>query len=159
MLEQLLASAPVEERPAGGEGTAPAAGKLLPGMLSGVRALVVEDDREALTALLRLLRSYGAEAQGAATASDALAVFAGFKPAVLVSDIELPGPSGTELLERLRALPPEAGGQIPAVALTATVGETSRRRILGAGFRAHLTKPVEPLALVSLIADLARDRA
>ncbi len=150
---------PTERRPDLDGTGAFAAEPALVGALAGLRVLVVEDDPEALDALSQLLRSYGAEVEGAGSASQAFATFTAFRPAVLVSDIELPGPSGDELLVQLRSLPPGAGGQIPAVALTASAGEENRRRILSAGFHTRLTKPVEPHALVNLLADLGRASA
>jgi CheY-like chemotaxis protein len=77
---------------------------------------------------------------------------------VLVSDIGMPGEDGHALLRRVRALAPAAGGGIPAVALTAYARPEDRVKALRAGFQAHAAKPVEPGALVALIASLVRHR-
>ena len=72
---------------------------------------------------------------------------------VLVSDIGMPGADGYELITSIREMEREHGGRIPAVALTAYAGEDNRDRALGAGFTAHVTKPVSPSALIRVIAD------
>jgi two-component system CheB/CheR fusion protein len=66
-----------------------------------------------------------------------------FEPQVLVSDIAMPREDGYSLLRRIRALGPEQGGDIPALALTALAGEDDRQRALSAGFQMHLAKPVD----------------
>jgi CheY-like chemotaxis protein len=73
---------------------------------------------------------------------------------VLVSDIGMPSGDGYELLARIRTLPPERGGRVPALALTAYALPEDRRRILAAGFAAHVAKPVDPAALVHAVYDL-----
>jgi CheY-like chemotaxis protein len=77
---------------------------------------------------------------------------------VLVSDIGLPGVNGYELIERARALDPEQGGFVPALALTAYATVDDMRRAMRAGFQMHVPKPVEPERLVRVVAELARWR-
>ena len=67
-----------------------------------------------------------------------------------------PEEDGYSLIRTLRQLPPERGGQIPAIALTAFAREEDRIRALSAGFHMHLSKPVEPKQLVEAVAYLAR---
>jgi CheY-like chemotaxis protein len=57
---------------------------------------------------------------------------------------EIPDENGYELIRKIRALGPEQGGDVPAVALTAYAGHKDRRRALLSGFHTHLAKPVEP---------------
>jgi len=66
----------------------------------------------------------------------------------------MPEVDGYVLIRQIRALPPEQGGKIPAIALTAYAGETDHQQVLLAGFQEHLTKPVEPDALAKVIANL-----
>jgi CheY-like chemotaxis protein len=73
-----------------------------------------------------------------------------------VSDIGLPGEDGYELIPQVRALPANAGGNIPAAALTAYARAEDRRKALDAGFMMHVPKPVEPAELVAVIANLTR---
>jgi hypothetical protein len=74
---------------------------------------------------------------------------------VLISDIGMPEMDGYGLISKVRQLPVERGGRIPAAALTAYAGIEDRRRVLSAGFQMHIPKPVEPAELTSLVASLA----
>jgi CheY-like chemotaxis protein len=74
---------------------------------------------------------------------------------VLISDIEMPGTDGYTFLRRVRALAEADGGTVPALALTAYVREEHRRRMLLAGFQAHLGKPVDAADLIAAVEQLA----
>jgi CheY-like chemotaxis protein len=76
------------------------------------------------------------------------------RPDVLVSDIEMPGQDGYSLVRKLRALSPEEGGKTPAVALTAFGRPEDRIRSLRAGFNIHVTKPVDPAELTTIVASV-----
>jgi CheY-like chemotaxis protein len=67
----------------------------------------------------------------------------------------MPGEDGYSLIRKVRALGPDAGGDVPAVALTAYVRSEERARALSAGFQAHMAKPVEPAEVVATVASLA----
>ena len=85
-------------------------------------------------------------------AAEALRRAVALRPDVLVSDIEMPGESGYALIQKVRALPPEAGGLTPAIALTAYARPDDRMQALTAGFQAHLAKPALPEDLAAAIA-------
>ena len=72
----------------------------------------------------------------------------------MVSDIGMPIEDGYTLLRQVRLLPAEQGGKIPAIALTAYAKEEDRQQALAAGFQRHISKPVEPSALVAAVASL-----
>jgi CheY-like chemotaxis protein len=94
----------------------------------------------------------------AATAAGALELLERDEVGVLVSDVGMPGEDGYSLVGRVRALTEGRSARIPAVALTAYASDEDRQCALDAGFDVHVTKPVEPAELVSVIADLvARD--
>lgn len=118
------------------------------------RILVVEDDPDSQELLKTLLRRHGAEVTVVGSSERALAEIARVKPEVIISDIGMAGENGYELIKKIRALNPEAGGHIPAIALTAYAGATDRRRALLAGFQTHLAKPVEPDDLLAVILSL-----
>jgi PAS domain S-box-containing protein len=120
--------------------------------LRGVRALVVDDDHDTREILSVMLTRYGTEVRAAASASEAVEVFSRWKPDVLVSDIGMPVEDGYALIGRIRALPAEEGGEIPAIALTAFAGVQDKERALAAGFQQHLSKPVEPVQLAKVVA-------
>jgi CheY-like chemotaxis protein len=92
----------------------------------------------------------------AASVGEAFAALEHEVPDVIVSDIGMPGESGYDLIRRLRALPPERGGNVPAAALTAYARAEDRRKILDAGYTMHIPKPVNPAEFVAVIAALAR---
>jgi CheY-like chemotaxis protein len=77
------------------------------------------------------------------------------RPDVLVSDIEMPNQDGYSLIRRIRALAPDEGGKTPAVALSAYSRPEDRIRSLMAGFNLHVSKPVEPGELITVVASLA----
>jgi PAS domain S-box-containing protein len=124
-------------------------------LLTGVRVLAVDDDAASLEVLGVLLGRWGAEVELASSAKEAFARLKTFSPQVLLVDIEMPGEDGYSFVRRLRQLPPERGGRIPAAALTAYASAEDRARALDAGFAAHVRKPVAPAELAAVIADLA----
>jgi CheY-like chemotaxis protein len=103
-----------------------------------------------------VLEQSGANVVAVATAAEALTAFAQFRPEVLVSDIGMPEVDGYMLMRQVRMRSPQQGGQIPAIALSAYAGEINQQQAIAAGFQRHLAKPVEPEALVKVIADLTR---
>ena len=126
-----------------------------PPVLENLRVLVVDDEadaRELLTAVLTLCK---AEVLTVATAAEALTALERHRPDVLVSDIGMPEVDGFELIRKVRALPREKGGRVPAVALTAYARVEDRMRALSAGYQMHVPKPVEPAELVTVISSLA----
>ncbi|MBD1917536.1 MULTISPECIES: PAS domain-containing protein [Cyanophyceae] len=122
--------------------------------LTGVRVIAVDDNPDGLALLTLLLGEYGAEVIGLESAAEVLSTLASFQPHVLVSDIGMPGMDGYELLRQIRALPPEQGGQVPAIALTAYVREEDSQKALDSGFQRHLSKPIEPDAIARAVAQL-----
>jgi two-component system CheB/CheR fusion protein len=75
---------------------------------------------------------------------------------VIVSDLEMSGEDGYQLIRRLRALDPEHGGTIPAAALTAHAQPDEIRRVLESGFPRHLAKPSAPDEIARAVAALGR---
>jgi signal transduction histidine kinase/CheY-like chemotaxis protein len=128
------------------------------GRLDGIRVLVVDDEPSASEAILELFNSCGAEARIAGSATEALVVFEGWQPDVLVSDIAMPGEDGYSLIRKIRLRPPERGGVIPAVALTAYAKIEDRVTILAAGFQMYLSKPADPNELIAVVSSLAKRR-
>jgi signal transduction histidine kinase/ActR/RegA family two-component response regulator len=123
--------------------------------LENVRVLVVDDEAEARLVLTTIIERCGAEVMAVASTAEALEAFDSFKPEVLMSDIGIPGEDGYTLIRKVRALNPEQGGKIPAVALTAYAGEEDRMRALLAGYQSHVAKPVNPAELIAVLTGLA----
>jgi PAS domain S-box-containing protein len=124
--------------------------------LEGVHVLVVDDELDARELLRSLLQSCGARVSTAASADEAGHILRDARPDLLVSDIGMPGEDGIDLISRVRASGPAAGGSIPAVALTAFARPEDRARALSAGFSAYLTKPVDLALLLRTLARLLR---
>jgi CheY-like chemotaxis protein len=89
------------------------------------------------------------------SAAAAVAALAHEVPDVLLSDLAMPGEDGIALLGRIRALTRDAGGTLPAAAMTAAESDEVRTRALAAGFACSLVKPLDPDHLVSVIGALA----
>ena len=123
--------------------------------LAGVDVLVVEDHADAQELIRTILEACHATVRSADATGSALDAIARQRPDVIVSDIGLPGEDGYILIRRVRALDPDRGGRIPAVALTAYASPEDRARALGVGFQAHVAKPVEPDELAAVVARLA----
>ena len=124
------------------------------GKLKELRILIVEDDLDTQELLKTVLQQHGADVVTVESAASALRELSQSKPDVIISDIAMAGQSGYELIRKVRSLGPDAGGHIPAVALTAYAGVADRRRALLAGFQTHLAKPVEPDDLIAVILSL-----
>jgi len=124
--------------------------------LKGVQVLVVDDDTDTREFVVFLLQQAQASVIFADSAGKALATLMQSKPDVLLSDIGMPDMDGYMLLQQVRALPPEQGGEIPAIALTAYAGDFNQQQALDAGFQRHIAKPVEPEELIGAIVDLVR---
>ena len=67
----------------------------------------------------------------------------------------MPEVDGYELLKLIRALGPERGGKVPAIALTAFARSEDRTRALHRGFQVHVSKPVEAAELIATVASVA----
>ena len=128
------------------------------GKLSGFWILAVDDEADAREIISFMLQINGARVTSANSAVEALEILQNASdriPDILLSDISMPNESGYALLEKIRALPREHGGQIPAVALTAFNRPEDREAAFEAGFQKHLGKPVDMDALIDAIVETA----
>ncbi|HYO90929.1 MAG TPA: ATP-binding protein, partial [Pyrinomonadaceae bacterium] len=123
--------------------------------IEGLRVLLVDDDVDSCEMVGLALRKCRMEVRLANSAAEALKVLESWLPDLLISDIGMPDEDGYSLLRKIRALPTERGGQIPAVALTAYATDVDRERSLAAGFQLHVVKPVELKELAEAVASLA----
>jgi PAS domain S-box-containing protein len=124
------------------------------GSLEGVRVLVVDDESDARDALALVLERCGARVTVAGSAAEALAAWRREPQDVLLSDIAMPGEDGYSLIRKIAASRTD-GRPVPAAAVTAYATTEDRQRALEAGYRDHLSKPVDPGALVTTVARLA----
>ncbi|MEH2460289.1 PAS domain S-box protein [Nostoc sp.] len=122
--------------------------------LNGLKILLVDDERDTRELIAFILEQSGAVVTQAESAVEALQVMPEFQPNLLLSDIGMPEIDGYMLIRQIRAMLPELGGQIPAIALTAYASEVDYQQAIAAGFGQHITKPVEPAKLLRAIANL-----
>ena len=102
--------------------------------------LIVEDNEKNLKLVRDVLQVKGYETLEAGTAEDGLKLARARTPNLILMDIQLPGMSGIEALKALRAEPATAA--IPVVAITASVMQQDRQKIMAAGFDGFIEKPI-----------------
>lgn len=122
--------------------------------LTNKLVLVVDDDEDSRELLKRVLEDCGAQVALAADAYSAIAFLERTIPDAICSDIGMPGLDGYGLVQWLRGRPPERGGRIPAIAMTAFARPQDRARSIKVGFDVHLSKPVDPGQVCAVISRL-----
>jgi len=123
-----------------------------PNDLRGARILVVDDDSDARDLIARLLGEAGAVVRVAADVPTAMELTHRERPDLVISDLGMPGEDGYDFIRQLRH---ETGpSAIPAIALTAFVGDEDRQRALQAGYHDHLGKPLDSRKLIEAAARL-----
>ena len=125
----------------------------------GLTVLLVDDEEDAREALRLILQQNGMLVTTASSAREAFELVESLQPDILLSDIAMPGEDGLSLIRRVRMLPFDRGGQVPAIALSAYAGAEDRRKALLAGFQRHIPKPVDPAHLLAAIATMVRTGA
>ena len=125
--------------------------------LEGLKIVLVEDDPDSREVLQLFLEQNGADVQSTDSAQTAINLLAGSSegpPDLLISDLAMPNEDGYTLIGRVRDLPKEKGGSIPALALSAFASVESKQRAVEAGFQRYSTKPFEPDNLIPDILEL-----
>jgi signal transduction histidine kinase/ActR/RegA family two-component response regulator len=125
--------------------------------LDGLKIILVEDDPDSREVLQLFLEQNGAVVRSTDSAQVAINMLAGSGdglPDLLISDLAMPNEDGYTMISRIRDLPEEKGGAIPALALSAFASMESRQRAVEAGFHRYSTKPFEPDHLIPNILDL-----
>jgi two-component system CheB/CheR fusion protein len=126
--------------------------------LKGLQILAVDDQIDLLETLRIVLERYGAEVLAVTTARETIAALSD-RPNqydVLITDIGMPEEDGYFLIQQVRSRSAEAGGQIPAIALTGYTREADQQQAIAAGFQRHVAKPCDFVQLVAIVADLAK---
>ena len=123
--------------------------------LQGVRVLLVEDDEDARMLLRFTLERSGARVTDVDSVANAMAAIDRGVPDVILCDISMPDEDGYSLIRKVRARPANAGGRVPAAAVTAYARPEDVKHALSEGFDIHLAKPLEPDDLVEAVGRLA----
>ena len=108
---------------------------------------IVDDEEPIRSALKRLLRAAGHDAEGYASAQALLNDAASRPPDCVLLDLHMPGTSGQEILAQVR----EMNGHPPVVIITAHDTSETREQCLAAGAAAYLHKPIDGLLLLNAI--------
>ncbi|MBX9582114.1 MAG: response regulator [Gemmataceae bacterium] len=134
--------APTDDPPGGGADERPPP--------AARRVLVVDDNRDGAASLAMMLKLLGNETRTAHDGLEAVDVAAAFRPDVILLDVGMPKLNGYDACRRIRGQPWARGAVI--VACTGWGQDEDRRRSAEAGFDHHLVKPVDPQALMKLLA-------
>ncbi len=152
-----LPVAPSLDGNAEGEDNHPRAGGVVPSLV-GVHVLVVDDEIDARELTVRALEYTLARVTAVSSSAEAMELLrsaaADAIPNVLVSDIGMPDENGYALIRQVRSLPPDRGGQMPAISVTGYATPDDVDRALAAGYHVHVAKPMDPAELVTTIAAL-----
>jgi PAS domain S-box-containing protein len=151
----------------------PRASVTLEAPLSNLQILLVDDETDTREFQALVLEQSGATVTAVASGFEALQVLDQFMPDLLISDIGMAAMDGYMLIQQIRSrealqsnshppaqvrtMPAFSKAVLPAIALTAYAGAFEQRKAIESGFQAHLTKPVEPEALVKAIVGLLRN--
>ena len=119
---------------------------------SDLRILVVDDNRDAAESLAMLLKMMGNNIHTAYDGEEAVAAAGKFRPHVVLCDIGLPKLNGYEACRQMKAQAWEK--KMILIAVTGWGQDDDRRKSQEAGFDHHMVKPVDPQALMKLLAGL-----
>lgn len=125
--------------------------------MTSKRLLVVDDNRESAIALGSLLLSWGHQVQLAYDGHSAVDLARRLRPDFIFLDLGLPGFDGYDVANALRQDPSSRAARI--VAVTALGSDEQRARARGCGIEMHLTKPVQPEYIASLLGTPMKRRA
>jgi PAS domain S-box-containing protein len=125
--------------------------------IKGLRIVLIDDETDTLELLSVILAQSGALVKTETTAAGGLETVKQWLPDVIISDIAMPEEDGYSFIKKLRELPEEEGGSIPAIALTAYVGIKEQTQILSSGFQMYVPKPIEPSELVGTLANFVKN--
>jgi DNA-binding response OmpR family regulator len=115
------------------------------------KILIVEDDADIRTLLATRLKIAGYEPAFATDTPTALGIARKEQPDLILLDLGLPGGNGLVVLERLRSIAPLA--TIPVIVVSARDPYTHEARLLAAGARAFIRKPIDTDELLAAIRD------
>lgn len=137
----------------------PSSGKTFARRLEGVRALVVDDDRDGRDVIGQILEDEGAVVTATHSAAEGYQQLRSDRPHVLICDIAMPDEDGLAFMRRIRADASPEIASVPAVAVTAYARDIDRLGALAAGYQFHLPKPVAATDLVETVGFLTNRKA
>lgn len=129
---------------------------ICPPRLIGLKILIVIEDEETRETTRSVLNACQANVMTVSTAAEAATFLEIWHPDIVVSDIDVPGLDGFDLIKKIKALEQRLGCTIPAIALTASSGYEDWMHIMSAGFQLYVSKPVDIDELTIAVASLAK---
>lgn len=123
--------------------------------LDGIHVMLVDDSADVVYLLKSMLEDAGAKVTEANSVAEAMTKLKLVKPDVLLTDIEMPGETGLDLINKVHHLTPEEGGNIPIAAMTAYTRREELQKIKAAGFDIQLSKPMDFEETVAAVKQLA----
>ena len=123
--------------------------------LTGIHAFLIEDNQDTRVLVGDTLEHCGAVVSIYSSADAAMADLPEFLPTVFISDLSMPGLDGLQFMRRMRAMPVERGGAVPAIAITAYYEDYAAATALEAGFNAYMVKPIKLEELARLVKEIA----
>lgn len=126
----------------------------VPVRLDGISILAVDDNEDNRVLFSIILKSLGAEVRLAESAAQALAILKDYNPNIILSDISMPAEDGFSLFKKIQQKEAHLKHKTPIIALTAHAGQEDIKRVLDAGFSAHIAKPVKKSLLSYVIKKL-----
>ena len=118
-------------------------------VLSGKKALVVDDDVRNVYALATVLEDYGIKVVSATSGIEALSILKDQDLDIVLMDIMLPEMDGISVMREARKLP--SCRDLPIIAVTAKAMKGDRERCIEAGAWDYLSKPVDPQQLLAVL--------
>lgn len=125
-----------------------------PRLLEGLRILVVDDEADSRDLIMLILTRCGGEVKCSDSVASAIRQAKKWQPDLVITDIGMPNEDGYNLMNSLKRLTINEASP-PAIALTAYATSEDRDRVLEAGFRMHITKPIDPDTLVKSVATIS----
>jgi len=118
------------------------------------KVLVVEDNKNNMRLLLKLLGGNGYVVIKAETGEEGVRLATEEKPDLILMDIKLPGINGVDATGRIRAS--EDGSKVTIIAITSYAMAGDRKRFLSHGFDGYIEKPIDPYTIIKEIEEYAR---
>jgi two-component system, cell cycle response regulator DivK len=115
----------------------------------GEPILIVDDNPSNMKLMTFLLDKLGYDVRTAIDAGEVFSTLAGFKPRLILMDLQLPGMDGYEITRRIKADP--ALRDVVVIAITAYAMKGDEQRALAAGCDAYVTKPIDTRALPEIL--------
>ena len=117
--------------------------------MAGELILIVEDNEKNRKLERDILQFHGYRTIESETAEEGIRLAQATPPALVLMDIQLPGINGIEALKELRADPRTRA--IPVIAVTASVMDRDRQKIMAAGFDGYQAKPIDVTQFVAAV--------